>query len=170
VSFISPQAEFTPRNIQSQEERVNLVFAVKIHLDNPDHTLKPGMPADAELLAEVIAAPPSTPTPAATAVPATSTPAVSSPTPTLTAATPLTTPAATPTPPALKQAKVLSYGLNVRRNPGMDQPVLTTLARGDIVPVVAVSPDQTWLQVQLPDDKGVGWIAANTEYVELTPN
>lgn len=170
VSFISPQAEFTPRNVQSQEERVNLVFAVKIHLDNPDHTLKPGMPADAELLAEVIAAPPSTPTPAVTATPTTSTPAASSPTPTLAVTAPLTTPVATPTPSALKQAKVLSYGLNVRRNPGMDQPVLTTLAQGDTVPVIAVSPDQTWLQIQLPGDQGVGWIAANTAYVALTPN
>ena len=49
VSFIAHEAEFTPRNVQTQEERVNLVFAVKITLDNPDHRLKPGMPADAEL-------------------------------------------------------------------------------------------------------------------------
>jgi len=50
VSFIAHEAEFTPRNVQTQEERVNLVFAVKITLDNPDHRLKPGMPADAELM------------------------------------------------------------------------------------------------------------------------
>ncbi|MBN1221041.1 MAG: efflux RND transporter periplasmic adaptor subunit [Anaerolineae bacterium] len=49
VSFIAHEAEFTPRNVQTQEERVNLVFAVKITLDNPDHRLKPGMPADAEI-------------------------------------------------------------------------------------------------------------------------
>lgn len=52
VSFIAHEAEFTPRNVQTQEERVNLVFAVKITLDNPDHRLKPGMPADAELATE----------------------------------------------------------------------------------------------------------------------
>ncbi len=37
------------KNVQTQEERVNLVFAVEISLDNPDHILKPGMPADAEI-------------------------------------------------------------------------------------------------------------------------
>lgn len=51
VIFISDKAEFTPKNIQSKEERVNTVFAVKIKLDNPDQRLKPGMPADA-ILAE----------------------------------------------------------------------------------------------------------------------
>jgi HlyD family secretion protein len=50
VSFIAHEAEFTPRNVQTQEERVNLVFAVKITLDNADHRLKPGMPADAEIV------------------------------------------------------------------------------------------------------------------------
>lgn len=49
VIFISDKAEFTPKNIQSKEERVNTVFAVKIKLDNPDQRLKPGMPADAIL-------------------------------------------------------------------------------------------------------------------------
>ena len=47
VSHIASEAEFTPRNVQTQEERVHMVFAVKIRLDNPDHLLKPGMPADA---------------------------------------------------------------------------------------------------------------------------
>ena len=47
VSYISQQAEFTPRNVQTQEERVNTVFAVKVRLPNPEHLLKPGMPADA---------------------------------------------------------------------------------------------------------------------------
>ena len=47
VTFIAHEAEFTPRNVQTQEERVNLVFAVKIKLENADHRLKPGMPADA---------------------------------------------------------------------------------------------------------------------------
>jgi multidrug resistance efflux pump len=47
VSHISQQAEFTPRNVQTQEERVNMVFAVRVRLPNPEHLLKPGMPADA---------------------------------------------------------------------------------------------------------------------------
>jgi HlyD family secretion protein len=47
VSFISPEAEFTPKNIQTKEERTKLVFAVKIKIDNPDFELKDGMPADA---------------------------------------------------------------------------------------------------------------------------
>ena len=47
VSHIASQAEFTPKNVQTQEERVHMVFAVKIQLGNADHRLKPGMPADA---------------------------------------------------------------------------------------------------------------------------
>jgi multidrug resistance efflux pump len=47
VSYISQQAEFTPKNIQTEKERVNMVFAVRVRLPNPDHLLKPGMPADA---------------------------------------------------------------------------------------------------------------------------
>ncbi len=50
VSYISQQAEFTPRNVQTEEERVNMVFAVRVRLPNPDHLLKPGMPADAVIL------------------------------------------------------------------------------------------------------------------------
>ncbi len=47
VSYISPRAEFTPKNVQTKEERVNTVFAVKVAIPNPDMRLKPGMPADA---------------------------------------------------------------------------------------------------------------------------
>jgi len=50
VIYISPQAEFTPKNIQTQEERTKLVFAVKIKIDNPDFELKDGMPADASII------------------------------------------------------------------------------------------------------------------------
>ncbi len=49
ITYISPQAEFTPKNIQTQEERVKTVFAVKITVDNPEGILKPGLPADAIL-------------------------------------------------------------------------------------------------------------------------
>jgi HlyD family secretion protein len=46
VSHIADQAEFTPRNVSTKEERVNLVFAVEIRIANEDGALKPGMPAD----------------------------------------------------------------------------------------------------------------------------
>jgi len=49
VTFINSEAEFTPKNVQTQEERVKLVFAVKITVDNPAQELKPGMPADAKI-------------------------------------------------------------------------------------------------------------------------
>lgn len=49
VKFISEQAEFTPKNIQTKEERVNQVFEVKVNISNSDLKLKPGMPADAEI-------------------------------------------------------------------------------------------------------------------------
>ena len=49
VSYISPQSEFTPKIIQTQKERVKLVYLVKIALANPQLELKPGMPADAWL-------------------------------------------------------------------------------------------------------------------------
>lgn len=49
VVFISPEAEFTPKNIQTKDERTKLVFAVKIEIPNKDSELKPGMPADAAI-------------------------------------------------------------------------------------------------------------------------
>lgn len=49
VSFISSQAEFTPKNVQTAEERVKLVYRIKIDIPNPAMELKPGMPADAEI-------------------------------------------------------------------------------------------------------------------------
>lgn len=47
VTYISPEAEFTPKNIQTKEERTKLVFAVKIKAPNPNYELKAGMPVDA---------------------------------------------------------------------------------------------------------------------------
>jgi len=47
VSWISPVAEFTPKNVQIKDERVKQVFALRIDVENPDGLLKPGMPADA---------------------------------------------------------------------------------------------------------------------------
>jgi HlyD family secretion protein len=52
VSFIASEAEFTPKQIQTQEERVKLVYRIKIDLDNPKHELKSNMPADAEIQLE----------------------------------------------------------------------------------------------------------------------
>ncbi|MCL4459976.1 MAG: efflux RND transporter periplasmic adaptor subunit [Chloroflexi bacterium] len=49
VVFISAHAEFTPKNVQTQKARQNLVFAVKVKVPNSQHELKPGMPADAEI-------------------------------------------------------------------------------------------------------------------------
>jgi HlyD family secretion protein len=49
VNWISPEAEFTPKNVQIKDERVKQVFALRIDVENPDGLLKPGMPADARL-------------------------------------------------------------------------------------------------------------------------
>jgi HlyD family secretion protein len=50
VTFIAAEAEFTPKQIQTAEERVKLVYRVKIEMDNPRHELKSNMPADAEIV------------------------------------------------------------------------------------------------------------------------
>ncbi len=49
ISFISPDAEFTPKSVQTYKERVTLVYRIKIDIDNANHELKPGMPADAHI-------------------------------------------------------------------------------------------------------------------------
>jgi multidrug resistance efflux pump len=172
VSYIAHEAEFTPRNVQTKEERVKLVFPVKIKLDNPDHRLKPGMPADAEILltseagiAEAPSAPILTePTVARAAVPtlapveATSTVAPAStvaPIPTATEA------------PAPVQAEVVSWGLNVRSGPGVRYPVIASLVKGDIVPVIEVDPDSGWLHVLLPGGEQSGWVSGKPAYVSI---
>ena len=48
VLQVADEAEFTPSNIQTKEDRVRLVYAIVISLENPDLALKPGMIADAE--------------------------------------------------------------------------------------------------------------------------
>ena len=50
ISFISSQAEFTPKQIQTEKERVTLVYRIKIDIPNPEKELKPGMPADGRIL------------------------------------------------------------------------------------------------------------------------
>ena len=52
VSFISSEAEFTPKQIQTPEERVKLVYRIKVDVENPNHELKSNMPADAEIVLE----------------------------------------------------------------------------------------------------------------------
>jgi HlyD family secretion protein len=52
VAFIADKAEFTPKNVQTEKERVKLVFRIKINVENPELELKPGMPADAEIVVE----------------------------------------------------------------------------------------------------------------------
>lgn len=46
VISTNPRAEFTPRNVQTRADRLNLVFGVNVRVENPDGALKPGMPAD----------------------------------------------------------------------------------------------------------------------------
>ena len=56
VTFISPRAEFTPRNVQTADERSKLVYRIKVTVDNAAGVLKQGMPVDAELRAAMSAA------------------------------------------------------------------------------------------------------------------
>jgi HlyD family secretion protein len=52
VTFISSRAEFTPKNVQTKEERIKQVYRVKITIPNPDYELKIGMPAEGYILTE----------------------------------------------------------------------------------------------------------------------
>ena len=49
VTHIADQPEFTPRNVRTVQGRKNTVYAVRLPIPNPDHALKPGMPADVTL-------------------------------------------------------------------------------------------------------------------------
>jgi HlyD family secretion protein len=49
ITFISSEAEFTPKNVQTAKERVKLVYRIKVSLANPRNELKPGMPAEAKI-------------------------------------------------------------------------------------------------------------------------
>ncbi len=53
ITFISPRAEFTPRNVQTSAERAKLVYRVKVSVDNSKGVLKPGMPVEVELSGSV---------------------------------------------------------------------------------------------------------------------
>jgi HlyD family secretion protein len=52
VTFVASEAEFTPKQIQTQQERVKLVYRIKIEVEDPKHELKVNMPADAEIVVE----------------------------------------------------------------------------------------------------------------------
>jgi HlyD family secretion protein len=52
VRSVATEAQFTPRNVQTRQERTTVVYAIKVDLPNPDHALKPGMPADAIIRTE----------------------------------------------------------------------------------------------------------------------
>jgi multidrug resistance efflux pump len=168
VSFIAHEAEFTPRNVQTQEERVNLVFAVKITLNNADHRLKPGMPADAEILPTMapVTAKPSPARPAIVTPWPTATPVVAAlPTPALTPAAGVPSPAAATT-PVRSLVEVLAWALAVRAGPGPDYPAVAHLSQGQVVPVLAVDPPSGWLQVELPGGQ-TGWITGSPTYVAV---
>ena len=51
ISFISPEAEFTPKTVETHAERVTLVYRIRIDIENTSHELLPGMPADATIAA-----------------------------------------------------------------------------------------------------------------------
>jgi multidrug resistance efflux pump len=173
VTFIAHEAEFTPRNVQTQEERVNLVFAVKITLPNSDHRLKPGIPADAEILSTLQpqASPTPSPQPSPTAGPEpTATPRlISQVTPTR-QAQPTPTPAnsAVEATPAIisTQVEILSWGLKVRRGPGIDYPAFAHLKQGDIVPILSVDAASGWLEVELSSGES-GWITGSEKFVKV---
>jgi HlyD family secretion protein len=52
VATIADEAEFTPKNVQTRDERVRLVYQVKVRVPNPDGILKTGMPVDAWFVEE----------------------------------------------------------------------------------------------------------------------
>lgn len=49
IAFIADKAEFTPKSVETHEERITLVYRVRIDVENPTHELVPGMPADAHV-------------------------------------------------------------------------------------------------------------------------
>lgn len=170
VSYIAHEAEFTPRNVQTQEERVNLVFAVKITLNNTGHRLKAGMPADAEILPEMWQAqkddsrPAVTPPAKNTATPAPMPSPTAAPSPTPAAAQPTATPTVTAAPQM--QAKIIAFGLKVRSGPGIDFEPAGFLSQGDVVTVLDTEAGG-WLHVQLPDGRRTGWISSSEQFVTL---
>jgi len=54
VTSVNPKAEYTPRNVQSQRDRLNLVFVVKARIDNRDGALMPGLPVQAAIATDAL--------------------------------------------------------------------------------------------------------------------
>ena len=131
------------------------------------------MPADAEILAtgQPAKKEASTPWPQdVKPVTATSKP-THTPTPTLPPTTFESIPTETPVP--IKAAspirvEVVTWWLNVRSGPGLDYPVVATLAQGETLPVLKTDPDSGWLQVQLSGSDQLGWVSDNPAYVLVT--
>jgi multidrug efflux pump subunit AcrA (membrane-fusion protein) len=180
VSYVASQAEFTPKNVQTKKERVNMVFAVKVKLPNPNHDLKPGMPADAtiyleEKLVTPIPTPALTPTPTATPFAPTPTASVEvaqatfptptvvyfRPAPTVTRPTPQPTPipgrepSSPPTTPELEGQMAYSVlNRNYRPEPRYDVYVIDVDGSGRRLLASGM---------RQPDLRGDGWLVANGE-------
>jgi HlyD family secretion protein len=177
VTFIAHQAEFTPRNVQTQEERVNLVFAVKISMGNPDHRLKPGMPADAEILVEMwsgneqSAADVGAETETSAEPEPTNPPTPTSrPQPSPTATPQLATPTVAPVAAEIEEAVVIATGLKVRQGPGINFEVAGYLSGGDVVTVLDSDSDTGWLQITWVDkyqNDREGWVNNNPKFIAL---
>ena len=58
-------------------------------------------------------------------------------------------------------------GLNVRRGPGVDYPIISNVAQGYTMPILEVDPVTGWLQVELPGYDQTGWISGDPAYVSV---
>ncbi len=184
VSYTAREAEFTPKNVQTKKERVNMVFAVKVTLPNPTHALKPGMPADAAIYLEEFTTPIPTPTltPTPTPRPGTPTPTAhvevaqaTSPTPTVIYFDPTPTPIS-PTPPPTPTS---SQGPGPRQpssppaRPELEGQIAYSVLNRNYRPeplydVYLINVDGSGRRLvasgmRQPDLRGDGWLIANGE-------
>ena len=65
------------------------------------------------------------------------------------------------------EAEIICRGLNVPRGPGIEYPVITTLAKGDTAAVTDIDPNTGWLHVELSADEKSGWISGKPVYVRI---
>lgn len=163
VTNIAQEAEFTPRNVQTPEERARLVFAVKAQILNPEDALKAGMPADATI--ELATGANDTPTgrtiteaptytPYSTYTPAPAIVSGSTPTP---EPTETVEPTATAEPSATRaavtdaEALVTANVLNLRAGPGIHFAKLGHVHQSDQIKILGKNPEGTWIKVAAPD-------------------
>lgn len=163
VRRVATEAEYTPRNVSTRDERANLVFAVEVWLPNPDLTLKPGMPADAAFgpprPAMLLRLRPAdllpTLTPTETAAP--------SPTAALTGTVPaprlVLLPSLTPTPAAPCRAHITA-NLNVRAGPGTAHSIRGSLRWPATVTALARAETAEGAWWRIDYNGAQGWIAA----------